>query len=68
MLWEEERRPQQVQLLEVEEEEDESKVFADSWGDTQVLAGEAQVQAWVMGDQGCQLGRLGVINMNRNPS
>ena len=52
MLWEEERRPRQVRLLEEEEEADESEVFVDAWGDTQVLAGEAQVQAWVMGDQG----------------
>ena len=51
MLGEEEGCPRQVRLLE-EEEEDESTVAGDSWGDTQVLAGEAQVQVWVMGDQG----------------
>ena len=44
--------PRQVRLLEEEEEADESEVFVDSWGDTQALAGEAQVQVWVMGDQG----------------
>ena len=31
---------------------DESEVAGDSWGDTQVLAEEAQAQVWVMGDQG----------------
>ena len=39
-------------LLEEEEEADESEVFVDSWGDNQALAREAQVQEWVMGDQG----------------
>ena len=39
-----------MQLLE--EEEDESTVAGDSWGDTQVLAGKVQVQVWAMGDQG----------------
>ena len=38
--------------LEEEEEADEGEVFVDSWGDTQALAGEGQVQVWVMGDQG----------------
>ena len=52
MLGEGERCPRQVQLLEEEEEADEGEVFVDSWGDTQALAGEAQVQVWVMGDQG----------------
>ena len=44
-------RPRQVRLLEEEEEADEGEVFADSWGDTQALAGEARVQVWAMGDQ-----------------
>ena len=52
MLWEEERQPRQVRLLEEEEEMDESEVSINSGGDTQVLAGEAQVQALAMGDQG----------------
>ena len=52
MLWEEERHPWQVWLLEEEEEVEESEVSINSWGDTQVLAGEAQAQAWAMGDQG----------------
>ena len=52
MLWKGERRPRQVRLLEEEEEADEGEVFVDSWGDTQALAGEAQVQVLVMGDQG----------------
>ena len=41
-----------MRLLEEEEEVDESEVAGDSWGDAQVLAGEAQAQVWVMGDQG----------------
>ena len=36
----------------LEEEEDESTVAGDSSGDTQVLAREAQVQVWAMGDHG----------------
>ena len=39
MLWEEDRCPRLVWLLEEEEEVDESVVTGDSWGDTQVLAG-----------------------------
>ena len=41
-----------MRRLEEEDEVDESAVAGDSWGDTQVLAGEAQAQVWVMGDQG----------------
>ena len=52
MLWEEERCPWSVRLLEEEEEVDESAAAGDSWGDTQVLAEEAQSQVWAMGDQG----------------
>ena len=33
-----------MQLLEEKEEVDESEVAGDYWGDTQVLAGEAQAQ------------------------
>ena len=52
MLRKGESLPQQVWLLEEEEEADEGAVFANSWGDTQALAGEARVQVWAMGDQG----------------
>ena len=53
MLRKGESRPRQVRLLEEEEEEaDEGEVFANSWVDTQALAGEARVQVWAMGDQG----------------
>ena len=44
--------PPVLRLLEEEEEADEGAVFANSWGDTQALAGEARVQVWAMGDQG----------------
>ena len=52
MLWKGEGRPQQVWLLEEEEEADEGAVFANSWGDTQAVAGKAWVRVWAMGDQG----------------
>ena len=42
-----------MRLLEEEGGEvDENAVAGDSWGDTQVLVGEAQAQVWAMGDQG----------------
>ena len=54
--------------LEEEEEADEGEVFANSWGDTQALAGRLGCRCgqWEIG--GCKLGWLGVIDMDHTPS
>ena len=55
MLWERESDPQQVRLLEEEEEDDEVETLKVLLGDTQVPDEEFLALEWVLGGQGLKI-------------